>query len=50
MKVGDTVRLIGLPDGLEDYPDGAELLIGSVTGNPAEKIYVGPELRERISK
>ena len=21
MKVGDTVRLIGVPDGLEDYPD-----------------------------
>ena len=74
MTIGDTVRLIGLPDGLEDYPDfpsrstfqkclgreftvtaltdngRAELPIGSVTGNPAERIYVGPEFLELISK
>jgi hypothetical protein len=73
MKVGDIVRLSGLPDGLEDYPDfptkstfkgclgreftvtalmdngRAELPIGSVTGNPGEKIYVAPEFLEVIS-
>jgi hypothetical protein len=74
MKVGSKVRLIGVPDGLKDYPDfatkstfekcvgrefivtaltdkgRAELPIGSVTGNHAEKIYVAPEFLELISK
>ena len=72
MKLGDKVRLVGLPEGLEDYPhfptkatfqrclgftvtaltdEGTlELPIGSVTGNPGEKIYVKPEFLQLVSK
>ena len=74
MKVGSMARIIGVPDGLEDYPDFptkstfercvghefliagfndvgmAELGIGSVTGNPGEKIWIEPQFLELASK
>lgn len=74
MKIGSKVRLVGVPDGLEDYPDlptkttfekcvghefviadfnevgMAEIGIQSVTGNEGEKIWVGIQFLELVSK
>jgi hypothetical protein len=50
--VGDKVRVIGIPDGLEDYPDfptkstfewciGREFTVRALMGNGTVEIYIG---------